>query len=178
MGMHITLAMVMSTDGKITKWFNPHIHEWTSKEDQEHFAKLIERNELIIMGRKTYDVAKKMVKHIPGKLRIIITSKPNDFANEAIPDQLEYTNESPVQLVSRLEKKGYSHALLVGGSEINALFLKENLIDELILTIEPILLGKGNAIMSEIELVNNLQLLSVEKINEKGTLLLRYAILK
>jgi dihydrofolate reductase len=173
--MKIVLAMVASIDGKTTKWNSSDLHSWTSKEDQDYFSKLIEQNNCIIMGRKTYEAAKNMMKHSSSKLRIVLTSDPKKYEIEQIPNQLEFTSEQPHELIKRLEQN-YSSTLLVGGAEINSLFLKENLVNELWLTIEPKVFGKGNSLIGEKEIDINMKLLSIEKLNGQGTLLLRYAI--
>lgn len=174
--MKITCIMVSSIDGKTTQWFNPHLHVWTSKEDQAYFAQLIEQAQLIIMGRKTYEVAKPFMKHHPGRLRIVLTNNPQQFSNEAIPNQLEFTSESAKELIKRLEQQGQTNALFVGGGTINTPFFQAGLVNELWLTLEPKLFGKGNSIVAESELNVNLELLSIEKLNSQGALLLKYAV--
>jgi riboflavin biosynthesis pyrimidine reductase len=68
--------------------------------------------------------------------------------------------------------------LVVGGAHIGTSFLKEQLIDELWLTIEPRILAAGSNFAIEEKLDINLQLISCEKVNEKGTLITKYAVLK
>jgi dihydrofolate reductase len=91
---------------------------------------------------------------------------------------LEFSNETPEKLIERLSTLGYKKALLVGGSIINGLFLKNNLVDELYLTIEPKIFGKGKNIVEEQSLDKSLQLINVKKLNKTGTLLLKYKINK
>ena len=172
--MKVILAMVQSLDGKTTKWHDPHLHTWTSQEDQQYFAKLIEHHKLIIMGRKTYEVAKPMIKPQLDKFRIVLTNHPEQFDNEKV-GQLQFTKEGPTELVRRLEKKGYKEGLLVGGAHTNTEFLEEHLVDEVWLTIEPKIFGSGNELIQGSVDVN-LELLSIEKLNERGTLLLKYKV--
>lgn len=175
--MKIILAMVESTDGKITYGDSPNIHRWTSQEDQQHFATLTKQAKLIVMGSKTYEAAKKMMRLEPGKLRVILTRDPSKYADQVIADQLEFTDETPQALVDRLAKQGYTEMLLTGGGEINGLFFDAGLVDELLLTIEPKLLGSGKSITNQ-KNISSLKLLSVEKLNDQGTLLLKYTIEK
>ncbi|MFA6081553.1 MAG: dihydrofolate reductase family protein [Patescibacteria group bacterium] len=91
---------------------------------------------------------------------------------------MEFSNETPEKLIERLSTLGYKKALLVGGSIINGLFLKNNLVDELYLTIEPKIFGKGKNIVEEQSLDKSLQLINVKKLNKTGTLLLKYKINK
>lgn len=172
--MKLTMVMLSSVDGKTTKGNDSNIYTWTSIEDQKYFFSLIKKNNLIIMGRETYDASKPVIKLEKGKLRIVLTRSPKNYSNETIKGQLEFSDETPEKLIQRLPTLEYKKALLVGGSIINGLFLKHNLVDELYLTIEPRIFGKGKNIIEGQLLDKSLQLTSVKKLNKNGTLLLKY----
>lgn len=172
--MHLTLVMVQSLDGKITAGENANVYNWSSKEDQEYFSALIEKSPLIIMGRKTYETVKGKMKLSEKNLRVVITRNPENYKKEEIENQLEFSSDLPKMLLRKLEKRDYKKGLLVGGSETNSAFLKANLINELWLTVEPIILGKGKNLFSETPLKASFKLISAKKINKKGTLLLKY----
>jgi len=72
---------------------------------------------------------------------------------------------------------GWRHAV-VGGPHIATSFLKEQLIDELWLTLEPKIFGTGGNFATDVKLDINLHLLHYEKVNEQGTLITKYAVLK
>ena len=175
--MKIILAMVESVDGKTTHGDDSRVFRWTSKEDQEHFKRLVNQAKLIVMGSKTYEAAKKMLQHQPGKLRVVFTHNPEKYADQAIPGQLEFTNETPQVLVDRLTQQGYDELLLASGAQVNGLFFDAGLVDEIFLTIEPKLLGIGNPMAIQKNIIN-LTLLNVEKLNERGTLFLHYTVNK
>ena len=169
--------MVSSTNGKITLGDDPYISKWTSDEDKAHFRKILKEAPVIIMGRKTYQAARRVIQPSRGKLRIVTTSSPDRFQAEAIDNQLEFVNESPSKLVARLKHKGHKSAYLMGGAMLNRAFFKENLVDELWLTLEPKLFGEGKNLIGENEQLElDLVLLSCEKLNQEGTLLLKYKI--
>lgn len=172
--MRVILVMVATIDGKITKWEEEGVN-WASLEDASYFRQLVEKNNLFVMGRKTFEVARP--KPQAGKLRIVISTKPSDFAQMAIADQLEFTNDSPRELVSRLKKQGFATMIVLGGSSINTTFLKESLIDELWLTVEPRIFGSGKALTLLVNFDISLKLISMEKLNDQGTLLLKYLII-
>jgi dihydrofolate reductase len=174
--MKITLAMVASADGRTTKGNTPG-SAFASPQDQQHFSELIHTHTLIIMGRTTYEAANYHMKHTPGRMRIVMTRHPEKFDHEKVPGMLEFTSETPGQLIKRLSRD-YENALLVSGAELNGLFFKEKLVDELILTLEPKLFGKGNGIIGFEESDIDLKLVSVEKMNPQGTLLLTYQVIK
>lgn len=171
------MVMLASVDGKTTKGNDGNIYIWSSKEDKKHFFSLIKKNSLIIMGRATYDASQPIIKTEKGKLRIVLTRSPEKYLNQTIKGQLEFSSESPKQLVKRLSLLGYKRILLVGGGVINGLFLKQNLVDELYLTIEPKIFGSGKNIVEGKLLDSRLQLMSIKKLNKTGTLLLNYKII-
>ena len=175
--MKVILAMVESVDGKTTHGDDPKVFHWTSREDQQHFKRLVEQAKLIVMGSKTYEAAKGMLQHQNGKLRVVLTRSPEKYADQVIPGQLEFTNEPPQELMARLEQLGYTELLLASGAQVNGLFFNAGLVDEILLTIEPKLLGKGNPIALQENLID-LTLLKLEKLNDRGTLLLHYKINK
>ena len=180
--MKIILINVSSIDGKLTKWARDNIYEWSSPEDFAHFQKVREQHNLLVMGSKTFDAVKDIeqagLKPEKERLRIIMTSKPTDYRECAIPGQLEFSDETPSQLVKRLEKQGYHNMLLVSGGKVAASFFKENLIDELLLTLEPKIFGSGEPLVQEGTFDIDLKLINVEKLNIQGTLLLKYAVIK
>ncbi|MDO8504149.1 MAG: dihydrofolate reductase family protein [bacterium] len=176
--MNVVMVMAASLNGKITRGRDSNIYSWTSKEDSELFFQLVEKHNLIVMGRKTYEAIRENIELKPGKLRIVLTKNPQKFASNTVPGSLEFSNETPRELLDRLERKGYTEMLLAGGGEVNALFLKSSLVDELHLTIEPVIFGTGKALISDEKLEVSLKLISVKKLNKKGTLHLRYKVQK
>lgn len=175
--MKIILAMVLSVDGKSTKWDLPD-QSWASEEDKLHLIKLISGNNLILMGGKTYETARSYIKPKTGKLRIVVTRDPQKFSADFIKDQLEFTNEPIEKLVNDLETRGFNQMLLLSGEGLNKQFLESGLVDELILTIEPKIFGLGNGIVRETKFDLQLKLLNYEKLNDQGTLLLHYQVIR
>lgn len=178
--MKIVYIIVTSLDGRTTKKdAGPESqHSWRSEEDREHFTKERDRASLIIMGSKTYEGSSHQMVHQEGKLRIILTRNLEKYKKEEIPGKLEFTNEPVRNLIKRLEEKGYQEALFVGGAHAATDFFKEGLITELWQTLEPKILGLGNGIVGEEILDVSLKLLSSERLNDKGTLLLKYSVVK
>ena len=172
--MKVILAMVMSVDGKTTKWNDSKIYEWTSKEDQNHFSSLVKNSRVIIMGRKTFVAAKSIIKLSPKQLRIILTRNPEEYGNISIAGQLEFTDDSPKEILKKLKARGYTQVLLAGGEHVNASFFKEHLINEAWLTVEPHIFGSGNNLVAEEKLNIKMQLKSIRRLNKNGTMLLKY----
>lgn len=176
--MHVTLLMVQSVNGKITRGIEPDVTAWTSLEDKALFAKEKANHTLVVMSAGSYRVNKDKFKLSSDILRVVITRDPKKYESDVIANQLEFTNNAPRALMQNLESRGYTKLLLLGGPEINALFLKENLVDELHLTIEPLLFGTGKNLISNGELSTHMHLINIEKLNDTGTLHAIYRINK
>jgi dihydrofolate reductase len=175
--MKLTLLLVSSLDGITNRGGNEDHHSWTSEEDRHIFNKERDKAKLIIMGSNTYKGAKPFMEHVDGRLRVVMTRTPDDYREERIPGQLIFTDENPSDLIKRLEEeKDIDEGILVGGANIINEFLKADLVNEIWITIEPWLKGEGHhTAISKIDIP--LKLLSFERLNEKGTLHLKYAVL-
>jgi dihydrofolate reductase len=174
--MKTILVFVSTLDGKITRWGNPDVRIWSSQSDKQYFNKLWNDTRLIVMGSNTYKVTP--VKPSSKHLLVIMTSHPSEYKGIEKSGQLDFTDESPEKLFARLEKEGHELMLIVGGAQVATSFLKQQLIDELWLTIEPIIFGSGSNFVVEEKLDINLELISSERVNEQGTLINKYKVIK
>jgi dihydrofolate reductase len=174
--MKTILIFVSSLDGKITKWGEPNVRLWSSHQDQDYYKKVWNESRLIVMGSATFNAD--TFNPSPDHQIIIMTSHPDRYKSFEVPGQMEFTNETPVELSSRFATKGHQQMLVVGGPHIATSFLKEQLIDELWLTIEPKIFGTGENFATDAKLDINLRLIQSEKVNDQGTLITKYAVLK
>ncbi len=174
--MRVILADVMSLNGKITRGTDPDISSWSSSEDFAHFQKLKGECDVIIIDRKTYEAAQPEPE--VGKLRIVFTSTPERFSDVSSPGTLEFVNESPATLVEHLAKAGHERALLAGGARLSSDFLHAQLVDEVYVSIEPVLFGTGRPMLDENSPNVSLQLKSVTELNKRGTLLAHYLVIR
>jgi len=174
--MKTILIFVATLDGKVTKWGDPLVRKWSSKEDKAYFGNIWKDSRLIVMGSNTYNAhhVKPSVSHH----FIVMTAEPAKYKELEVPGQLEFSDKSPAQLSARVDEQGYKNMLLIGGPHVATSFLKEQLVDELWLTIEPRIFGTGGSFVIEEELDIDLALLSCEKVNERGTLITKYAVVK
>ena len=107
-----------------------------------------------------------------------MTRHPHEHVGKQIPGQLEFSDESPREICERLRGSGNTVLTLVGGSSLATSFFRESLIDELWLTIEPKLFGKGINLISDTDLDVTLKLVDIQKVNEEGTLITKYLIVR
>jgi dihydrofolate reductase len=174
--MKTILIFVSSLDGKVTKWGEPNVRSWSSHQDQDYYKKVWNESRLIVMGSSTFNAD--TFKPSPGHQIIIMTNHLDRYKSFEVPGQMEFTNETPVELNSRFTLRGHQQMLVVGGPHVATSFLKEQLIDELWLTIEPKIFGMGENFATDAKLDINLRLIQSEKVNDQGTLITKYAILK
>lgn len=168
--MKIILMAAVTLDGKIAR-NEAHFVDWSSREDKKLFYSTSKRAGVIIVGNNTF---KTFPSPLPGRLHIVLTATTDDKVS--VPGEIEYTNAPPEEIVAHLEARGYTEAVLTGGAQINALFLRSNLVDEIWLTVEPLVFGLGVDLFTGAQFDLQARLIHVEKMNEGGTVHLRYGV--
>lgn len=113
--------------------------------------------------------------------RWLVTSRRNfPFDPKTGVQIFEYGDANVAASIYRLlEKEGFEKVLLFGGGEINRLFYREDLVDELVVTICPIILGSAGAaqfVNAGLSNPRNLQLLTVR--NAGDYLFAKYRVLR
>lgn len=171
--MKITIIMAQTLDGKIGK-DSSHIADWTPTEDKKSFATETKKLGVIIMGSTTFDTIKRP---LPGRLNLILTSRPEAYKEYEQPGLLEFFKGTPAEVVELLESRGHQTAALGGGAKTNAAFLKAGLVDEILLTIVPIIFGQGISISEGQEIDAKLELIEETKLTD-NLIQLRYKVLK
>lgn len=165
--MKIIMMMAMTADGKIAKNDN-HFPNWTSREDKAIFAKITKEHRVVLMGDKTFWT---FPTPLSDRLNVVFTLEESPPRIEGV----KWVSGEPEKVLTELEKMGYDSAVLGGGCHLNSLFLQKNLIDEIILTIEPKIFGDGLSLFQE-NVNINLELFDAKKINNQSVML-RYKVL-
>lgn len=175
--MRVILIAAQSLDGFITKHDTPG-SDFASPADQAHLRTALAAFDCSIMGAETYRTARTQIRErmTSPRLRIVLTRSPENFTADTVPGRLEFSSASPQQLLASLSARGLSRCALLGGAQIHSLFLAARLIDELWLTLEPVLFGRGTPLLSS-PASTQLRLLSEEKL-AADTLLLKYEVLR
>lgn len=135
--------MAITLDGKIAQ-SSDHFPDWTGKADKKYFMERTKQAGCLIMGNTTY---KTIGRPLPGRKNVIMTRTPK--VTEYTSDVLEYTDKDPAILLQQLASEGFEEVVLAGGAQINTLFGQAGLIDEVILTISPLVFGAGISLFSE-----------------------------
>ncbi len=167
--MRVVLFAAMSADGFIGQDSEHRSLDWRSKADAKFFIEQTKKLGIIVMGSTTYKTFR--VKQAPpGRRLIVYTTKPNSITGENV----ETTSEAPHALVKRLANEGGTGIAVGGGATINKLFVDSGLVDELYLTIEPVLFGKGVPLFSGV-MDKKLTLVDTRNLSD-NTVLLHYAV--
>ena len=124
--------------------------DWLFTDQDYGYNKFISSVDTVLVGRKTYDDALKMGMKdpFPGKVTYVFTRTPNNFTSK---ENLVFANENPAELWKWLRNREGGNAWLVGGAEIIEPLLQENLIDEYVISIHPVVLGHGIPMFKKIQ---------------------------
>ena len=124
----------------------------------------------VILGRKTYDWVMTQVPEFPhaDKNSYVITRTPRP----AIGKIHFYTGDLK-DLVLKLKREQGKNIFIDGGAEIVNELLKQNLIDELIISVIPILVGDGTRLFKDGRPEQKLELVSTKQF-DKGLAQLHY----
>ena len=108
----------------------------------------------IVMGRKTFDkvisFGKEMYPY--GKTPLVVwTKSPDDvLVPDYCGDTVSCTSQTPSLLMDELKAQGYSHVYVDGGTTVQS-FLAAGMIQEMIITRVPILLGDGILLFGKLD---------------------------
>jgi dihydrofolate reductase len=169
--MNVVLIAAISADGKIAEREGQTSLDWTSKEDTKFFVLKTKEIGVVVMGRKTFETIGKPLKD---RRTIVMTRSPlltkEGLGVVGVVAGVAYTDESPEELVSRLNGEGVQSLALAGGASVYSQFLQAGLVSELYLTVEPVLFGTGVPLASGFERLE-MELVDVTRLGEQAVLL-------
>lgn len=172
--VRVTMIAVQSVDGFITNGDEPGAAGFASRADQRRFRQLLAATDCSVFGAGTYRAERDLLRRglTPARRRVVLSRRPETFAADVVAGELEFTAESPRDLLDRLAAEGLQHCSLLGGAQVYGVFLAAGLVDELCLSIEPWLFGSG-ARLADLAGPVALRLAGVEQIGP-DTLFVRY----
>lgn len=166
--MKVTLYNAISLDGFIaTPEGNS---DWVSEFDAPHFQEEIKKSKCVVIGSKTFNQFEGEIFPIKEVLNIVMTKSSTIESNY---ENVIITNSTPQAVIKLAEEKGFSSILLVGGGHVNGSWLSQGLIDEIIVDIHPLVLGKGIKLFESEAVFQNYEKVSLEEL-EQGLVLIKY----
>jgi len=139
--------------------------------DQDYgYADFIKTVDTVIIGRKTYDKVLSMGVDFPhsDKDTYILTRTPRPQVGS-----LKFYTDDLKSLIHKLKSEPGKNIFCDGGSEVVNELLQDELIDEFIISVIPILLGNGTKLFKDGRPETRLKLLSVRSF-DKGLTQLHY----
>lgn len=151
----VSVFVAMSLDGFIARtdggldWLDAANKTVPAGEDCG-YSEFMQSVDLLIMGRKTYEKVLSFGGWPYGEIPVtVLSSNPIVFSDET-PNTVSHSSEEPGDLYERLVREGVNHVYVDGGVTIQR-FLSARLVDELTITIIPILLGKGISLFGSLD---------------------------
>lgn len=135
----ISVYIALSLDGYIAR--EDDSLDWMDRvggfDEDYGFQKMLSSIDALIIGRKTYAIASTVPDPYPGK-RVVVLSRTLD----AVKPGMELYKGDLRELTEKLHKEGIKHIWVDGGSTLSQ-FLALQLVDEMTLSIIPVILGSG-----------------------------------
>ena len=115
-------------------------YDWIVTDPDIDFSSLMSRFDTFLIGRKTFDVMRRMgnTAPAPGITNIVFsrTLRPEDCPQAVLSDNAE-------RVVADLRTKAGKDIALFGGGELFRSLLAAGLVDEIAMSLVPVLLGGG-----------------------------------
>lgn len=161
MSRKVVLYIATSLDGYIAKPNDDlSFLDMVQKEGEDYgYFDFINAVDTVIVGRKTYDWVMKQVPEFPhaDKNTFIITRT----ARPSIGKTHFYTGDLKT-LVLKLKSEEGKNIFVDGGAEVIHELLKQDLIDEMIISVVPILVGEGTRLFKSGRPEQKLELLNIK----------------
>ncbi len=133
--------------------------DWLPKINESGYDAFYKSVDTVIMGKTTYDQVLTFGEYpYKDKKSFVFTRSTNQNKDE---------NAEFVSDVEKFVKDGFPNAgeniWLVGGAQLISSFLKQGVVDEIIISLIPVLLGKGIPLFKNIESETKLEFVKTEK---------------
>jgi dihydrofolate reductase len=153
-------GFIATSDGNLD-WLN----ETPNPENSDYgFAEFMSCTDAVVMGRKTFE--KILTFDVwPYTKPVFVPSRSKISIPKNLKGKAESINGSPKMIVEQLKELGHQNLYIDGGITIQG-FLEEDLIDEMIITRVPILLGDGIPLFGKLNQRLHFSLKKTELLNE------------
>ncbi|MGC6373331.1 dihydrofolate reductase family protein [Pseudomonas sp. K2I15] len=154
MDIKCSVFIAASVDGFIARpdgdieWLNRPEYEGAELNGvtYEHFIATVDA---LVMGRKTLEKVFSFAEWPYEGTPVIVLSRQSVEIPAQLKGKVEVMSQDVTRLVAALAERGMKHLYIDGGQTIQA-FLEAGLIDELIITRIPVLLGQGIPLFSQL----------------------------
>jgi len=161
----LALFIASSLDGYIAT--DKHGLDWlfaVEGEGDNGYSRFYDTVDTVLIGRKTYDAIIELEKGgfpYKGKECYVFSKSGRDNN-----DYVTFVNDEIVRFTNKLKNKEGKRIWIVGGGELLHAFVKEHLVDEMIISISPVLLGSGIPLFKNNDFQTPLVLKNVTRFNQ------------
>jgi dihydrofolate reductase len=113
------------------------------------YAAFMNEIDALVMGRTTFETVLQFDMDWPYKKPVFVLSTTLTQLPKSLDEKAFLVNGSVTDILQEINGKGYTRLYIDGGTTIRS-FLKEDRIDEIILTTIPILLGGGAPLFGDL----------------------------
>ncbi|MEE4260927.1 MAG: dihydrofolate reductase family protein [Bacteroidales bacterium] len=113
------------------------------------YGEFMAQTDALVMGRKTFETVLSFGIDWPYHTPVFVLSNTLTHIPEKIKNKAFLVRGEIKTVLAEIHKKGYHRLYIDGGKAIQG-FLNEDLIDEMVITIVPILLGSGVPLFSDL----------------------------
>jgi dihydrofolate reductase len=168
--MKTTLFLSVSIDGLISDKDGIPLFPEGAWED---WCALVNEANNVIAGRRSFEQLKndEMASALNPKHKIVLSSKDIDLGNSGWQHA-----RSPAEALQILKDTGVDEAIVGGGRAVAYSFMREQLIDNIVIDLQPVAFGVGTPVLGGELSLTRLRLINSRPLNE-NTLRLRYQVL-
>ena len=130
-----------------------------------NYPEFINSIDAIVMGKNTFNIVCSFDVEWPYLKPVFVVSNSIKEVPEKYKGKIQLLNGSVEDILKEVHSKGYKNLYIDGGVNIQN-FLKEDLIDEMIITTIPVLLGGGKPLFSKLS--NRLDFKCISSSVDKG----------
>ena len=114
------------------------------------FSAFMARIDAVVMGRKTFETLLRFGVGWQYPKPGIVLSSTLRSAPEEFADHVQFASGTSAEIVRSAKSQGFENLYIDGGATIQG-FLRDDLIDEMIITEIPLLLGGGDRLFGELD---------------------------
>lgn len=152
--MKTSVFIATSLDGYISRkdgsidWLNEANTQVPVGEDCG-YGEFIKTVDAIVMGRNTFEQVLSFGGWHYGDTRLIVLSSKPYAIPAHVPKSVSSTSDTPIALCNKLRSDGIQQVYVDGGLTIQS-FLRHGLIDDITITLIPVILGEGKALFGSL----------------------------
>ncbi len=132
------------------------------------YANFISSVDVLIIGRTTYETVLEFGIDWPYTKPVYVLSTTLKNIPNELKDKVYLLNGNLNDILEQIHQNGHKNLYIDGGNTIQG-FLKEDLIDEMIITTIPVLLGGGSSLFGELNQPLNFECIRSERFLNKIT---------